>query len=86
MACYPAFWGAYRNMISRTHVDSSLVEDVWFECPLSNLVQGRLPWDGGCVVVSEQGPERLETEQSCLGLCSALLLIICEFLALLQEK
>lgn len=43
MACYPAFWGAYRNTISQTLVDNSLVEDVWFESPLSNLVQGLLP-------------------------------------------
>lgn len=62
------------------------MEDVWFESPLSNLLQGLLPWDRGCVVVSEQGPVCLETEQHCLGLCSALLLVICEFLALLQEK
>lgn len=87
MACYPAFWGAYRNTVSQTIVGSSLVEDVWFKSLLSNLVQSHLPWDGGCVVVTEQGPLCLETEhQSCLGLCSALLLIICEFLALLQEK
>lgn len=86
MCCYPAFWGAYRNTISQTTVGSSLVEDVWFESPLSNLLQGLLPWDRGCVVVSEQGPVCLETKQHCLGLRSALLLVICEFLALLQEK